>query len=338
MECSIIQILRAVEGGRISFSTLDAPRFRHFNHGELFYRVGNSAIIFNIWHDGRWRNLKCYTASIERRKIIYGDKLLESEIYIPIDERRGVWLDVLLDDWVEGMPLSDYLKQRVETSDNQALQKLSKDFDSLALDLLSSESAHGDITCENIIVDPSGELHLIDFDNAFTPELTGEQSIELGTEAYQHPLRSVDNFDRTIDDYSLALISTSLSLIALDATIYKQYNHIEGLLFDPRELVEQRNELLSFALTLFERQGAILEYRIAMMLTSQSCDLPDLHYLLRYKVEGVSLNAQPSELFCRGGLWGYLNEFGREVIPPLFDSALNFSESFAAVKIGTTWH
>ncbi len=341
MECSAIQILRSVEGSRATFRHLGTPEFKLTAHGRPLYYVGNSAIIFVIKHQGMWHCAKCYTSPVERRRraIIYGEKLLAEELYIAIDEKRGAWLDVVLEEWREGETLIDYLASLAGANDVDSLCSLSKKFDALALNLLSREWAHGDITCENIIVDNlTGELHLIDFDNVYTPELDGFKSCELGTEAYQHPVRGIDDFDRTIDDYSLALISTALSLIAQDPKIYTANSHLEGLLFDPQKIVERRSELFNQALTLFERKGAATEYRIAELLQSETLSLPTLYPLLHFKHSATCEQANPTTIFCRDGLWGYLNDFSREVIPPLFDAALSFSESLAAVKLRSTWH
>lgn len=338
MECSIIQILRSIEGSRATFKTLGSVEFRRTQQGKLLYHVGNSAIVFTIKQQGEWRAAKCYTSRSERIEVIYGDRLLRDELYIPIDNEQGVWLDLLITEWIEGVTLRERIRTLVQRNDSAGLSHLSKSFDALALELLESDHAHGDITCENILIDLQGELHLIDFDNSYTPQLAGLESLELGTEAYQHPARSASDFDRTIDDYSLALISSALSLIALSPEIFERHKDREGLLFDPKGVIERRDGPHALALQLFEKSGSIIEYRIAEMLQSATPALPHLCQLLHYKHRGVHRNARPSTIFCRHGLWGYLNDFSRKVIPPIFDAALAFSEGAAAVRINSTWH
>ncbi len=338
MECSIIQILRSIEGCRATFNTLGNVEFRRTQQGKLLYKVGNSAIVFSIRIDGEWRCAKCYTSHVERRTAIYGDRLLPQELYIPLDSEQGVWLDLLLAEWIEGVTLREQIQTMAKGGDTTGLYNLSRSFDGLALELLESERAHGDITCENILVDHLGKLHLIDFDNSYTPELAGLESLELGTEAYQHPARVASYFDRTIDDYSLALISSALSMIALSPEIFEQHKDREGLLFDPKKVIELRDELHSLALQLFEKNGAIMEYRIAEMLRSTSPTLATLSKLIHYKHRGVHPDTRPTTIFRRDKLWGYLNDFGREVIPPIFDAALAFNEGLAAVRINSTWH
>ncbi len=275
---------------------------------------------------------------MERRKAIYRDELLEEELYIPTSAEGGVWLDILLYDWIEGETLLECIKRAVSCGDRSALRRLSESFDTLSLNLLQEEWAHGDVTCENIIVDSAGSLHLIDLDNSFIPTLAGEISIELGTEAFQHPNRTIDHFDRNIDDYPLALISTALSLLTLDHTIYEDHAQCDGLLFDPAKILRGDCCLYKQCLAIFASRGEATAYRIATLLPSRLVDLPTLHHLLRHKLHGTLHGATPTTPVCRNGLWGYLDKDGREVIPPIFDTAREFRESLSVVKISSVWH
>ncbi|MFI3285106.1 MAG: WG repeat-containing protein [Rikenellaceae bacterium] len=339
MSCSVVQILRAMNNGTYLFRTLGGDvKLRNCDDGRLFYSVGNSAICFNFWHSDTWYSLKCYTSKSPYRRAIYGSKLLESELYIPQHSDRGEWIDVVTERWIEGEALSKTLPQALREGNSEQIKALSVEFDKLALKLLDQEWAHGDISYDNIIVDTKGALHLIDFDAAFTPQLAGKESIEIGTKAYQHSTRNTTHFDRSIDDYPLALISTTLSLLALDISTYTQYAADDGLLFDPLEIFENRSESYNFALTTLSMSGEIFAYNIAKMLSSRDIKLPQLQYIMRYKVEGVHPTAEPTTIFSHNDLWGYLNKYGREVIPPLFDQALDFNDSFAAVKLGSAWH
>ncbi len=338
MACSVVQILRSLHNAKASLRTLGEVALRCDAHGDLIYNVGNSAVLVSFWHKEQWRTLKCYTSKSPRRKQIYGSKLLEEELYVPQEGSRGEWIDLLIDNWIEGVTLGRYVERCVEAHDREALGRVSSKFDALALELLSQEWAHGDLACENIIVDMEGGLHLIDLDAAFMPQFAGEDSVELGAAAFQHPCRTSKHFDRMIDDYSIALLSSALSLLALDVTLYGKFQRLEGLLFDPAEILDGRSEIYPLALNCFAEVGDALSYNIAKLLKSGSVELPNLYSLIRLKVEGLHPLALPTTIFRRDGLWGYLNEFGREAIPPLFDSALDFSESFAAVKLGAVWH
>ncbi len=334
----IVQIVRAVDNPAPIFRTLGAVVLRRDEGGRLFYRVGNSALILCAQVAGCTKLLKCYTSASSYRQGIYGERLLLAELCVPSLFGEPNWVDVVVEDWVEGVTLKQYIERLVLSSDRAALRQLSARFDRLALELLSSESAHGDITCENIIVDSDGELHLIDFDASYLPLFEGCVSEGLGTEAYQHPARTADIFDRTIDDFPLALISTALSFIALDITALERFDVADGILFRPAEIVAGCSVALGEALSLFNTSGMFFAYVVACQLLSNLPALPELMSLMRLKVEGIHPQARPTNPVCIQGRWGYVNEFGRAVIPPIFAAAAPFSEGFAAVRIASQWH
>ncbi len=293
MICSITQLLRVFGSSQELFRTIDAASLRRKKSGELWYCVGGSGVIFNLEEDGRRYLLKCYTSKSRYCRAIYGDKLLEDELYIP-SEHGGLWLDVVVDSWREGSTLTAAIEDAVAADNRDKLQLLSQRFDRLALELLSAEWAHGDITCDNIIVSDSLELHLIDFDGSFLPCFAGRRSLEIGTQAFQHPLRDEEHFDRTIDDYSLALISTALAHLAFEPSIYPDFGSRDALLYDPAEAVEGRCELLHHALRSFAQRGDLFAYAVGGLLQSRSVELPELYPLLRYKVEGLHEAAKPT--------------------------------------------
>ena len=72
----------------------------------------------------------------------------------------------------------------------------------LITELRAAEIAHCDLQHGNVMVTPSGELKLVDYDCMCVPSLTGKRNLELGVTPYQHPQRdlhtklslSLDNF------------------------------------------------------------------------------------------------------------------------------------------------
>ncbi len=338
MALTTLQIVRsATSNFEGLLRTMEPVEILYDDEGELRYMVGNSAVTFCVKYRGRLCSMKCYNYSSPLRRDIYGDKLRENELYVYVDEQRGAWTDVVIDDWIEGAPLSRLLRRYVAQGRTDALHRLSSSFDALALKLLDSESAHGDITCDNIIVDREGELHLIDFDGAFIPSFAGKKSIEVGTAAFQHPLRSVDSFDRDIDDFSIALISSMLAAIAINQNLYYQLYDIDGFRLSPTQAIANRSAELDIILELFARQGASAAYRIARLLSWPHYALPKLRDYFAFKV-GKSRGRCGAELFVDGYLWGYIDSEGEQAIPPLFDNGFDFCDGYAAVEIAGSWH
>ena len=97
--------------------------------------------------------------------------------------------------------------------------------------LRSQPFAHGDIKPDNIIVRPDGTLTLVDYDGMFVPAMKGQKSPTIGTKDFSHPLRTVDDFDETIDDFALASIALSLKAISMNSTLLDTYGASDRLLF-----------------------------------------------------------------------------------------------------------
>lgn len=303
--------------------------------GRLCYTAGNSAVVFKIRHEGRLKSLRCYTRPAPNRAAIYGDHLFPEELFVYTAPDRGEWVDVVVDDWIEGTTLGEAIAEAAEIRDTDRLTVLSAAFDRLGLKMVSDDRAHGDLKPENVIVTPAGELQLIDFDARFLPAFAGMSSPELGTAAFRHPSRTAADFDASLDDYPIALISTALHALALDPTLHDRYRDRDGLLFDP--LLIDSDPALHEALTLFEHRCLGLEYRIARLLLAPTYRLFGLADLLRYCVNPQEAPDSTPELFAVNGLWGYRTP--REtVIPPLYDCAFDFSEGLAAVRLGRSWH
>lgn len=306
--------------------------------GRPLFSAGNSAAVFRIRHRGRLCALRCYFRPARHLRAIYGDRLLERELYLYTSPFEGTWTDVVLGDWIEGDTLHEAIERAALGGDRTRLRALSEAFDRMAARMVADEEAHGDLKPENIVVSTDGTLHPIDLDAAYLPQFAGEQSPELGTAAFQHPARTAADFDASLDDFPAALISTALHALQLDPSFYTRYDHTDGLLFRPRAILT--DQALEEALALFERTGRAVWYRIARQLYSPVLRLHDLPELLACAVREQSVAtpaAAAPELFVRDGLWGYRCE-GRTVVEPLYDCGFDFSEGLAAVRLGSTWH
>lgn len=336
--------------------------------GRMRYTVGNSAIVFRIRREGCIRSLRCYMHHPRHLPEIYGEKLLPQELFIYTSPAGGVWTDVVLGDWIEGITLHEAIVEAAEAGDTARLRRFAAAFDRMAAALTADDWAHGDLKPENIVADGEGRLHLIDFDAMFLPAFAGQPSPELGTAAFQHPARTVRDFDASLDDYPAALISTALHALALDPTLYARYSDADGLLFSPQKI--RTDTALREALALFEQAGLAAQYRIARLLRSPSLRLPELPQLLALAAEtpetdrteetagaektteteetadgnsGAAVRstdgtvAEETELFVENGLWGYRTP-EQVVVPPLYDCGFDFTEGLAAVRLGATWH
>lgn len=318
----------------------------------LGYCTGNSAVVSEVLaEDGRHLRLKCYTRPKENLEAVYGDSLRREELYVFTGD-GGVWIDVVVDDWIEGRTLSEVIDEAARTADRPRLAALAGRFDDLARRMLARDWAHGDLKPDNIIVTPEGELRLIDFDAVYLPELRRRRTCELGTAAWQHPSRGLEDYDRHLDDYPIALISTLLNALAVDPSILSRYADADGMPLDSQRIAAGRCEALEYIERMFAGRCMAARYRVAQLLRSRAYILPQLAGLLDLgrgseercegACEGVYKGvcdacAGRPELTMRNGLYGCECE-GREVIPPLFDDIAVCRDGVAEVVLGGVRH
>ena len=111
-------------------------------------------------------------------------------------------------------------------------------FCKMAAWLRSQPFAHGDIKPDNIMVRSDGTLTLVDYDGMFVPAMKGQKSPTIGTKDFSHPLRTIDDFDETIDDFALASIALSLKAISLNSSLLNEYGASDRLLFSAADYLD----------------------------------------------------------------------------------------------------
>lgn len=216
------------------------------DHGEPYRSSGAFAVVFKMKDEqtGKCYALKCFTEEQEGRAEAYrliadeldcvdssyvtSVKYLEKEIFVDSSCEEDEF-PVLLMDWVEGETMETYIANNYQ--DEYAMGMLCYRFCKLAAWLRSHPFAHGDIKPDNIIVRPDGTLTLVDYDGMFVPAMKGQKSPTIGTKDFSHPLRTVDDFDETIDDFALASIALSLKAISLKPSLLDEYGAADRLLF-----------------------------------------------------------------------------------------------------------
>ena len=123
-------------------------------------------------------------------------------------------------------------------TDTHAMSMLCYRFCKMAAWLRSQSFAHGDIKPDNIMVRPDGTLTLVDYDGMFVPAMKGQKSPTIGTKDFSHPLRTIDDFDETIDDFALASIALSLKAISLNPSLLDEYGASDRLLFSAADYLD----------------------------------------------------------------------------------------------------
>ena len=307
--------------------------------GRPVYVAGNAAVSFRVCYRGERKMLKCYTRTNENLKTIYGAAYRAKELCVIDMVGRHHWVDCLLMDYVEGRTLDEAI---CAATTEEEFVALAAGFDRMACELLSSERAHGDLKPENIIVRDDGAMVAIDWDNAFVPSFAGRRSPEIGTAAYQHPARTAEMFDKYVDDYSIAFISTLLHLMAVDESAAEHYRQLHEPKFLPSEFINpngwQATSKLADVLDIFALRGMAWEYRVAQMLSSATPYLSDLKRVMEFSQLPFKSDAEVVSLeYGPHGWWGCKS--GEEwIIPPLYSGGFEPAEGMALLELGAYRH
>ena len=222
-------------------------------YGEPYRSSGAFAVVFKMKDEqtGKCYALKCFTEEQEGRAEAYRKiaeelefvdssyitsvKYLEKEIFVDSNCENEEF-PVLLMDWIEGETMETYIAANY--TDTHAMAMLCYRFCKMAAWLRSQSFAHGDIKPDNIMVRPDGTLTLVDYDGMFVPAMKGQKSPTIGTKDFSHPLRTVDDFDETIDDFAFASIALSLKAISLNPSLLDQYGASDRLLFSAADYLD----------------------------------------------------------------------------------------------------
>ena len=190
-------------------------------------------------------------------------------------------IDTLIVGWIEGITLSDYLADcavgRASSSAGSSggngacasssaggyaggYASVSRAFDQLALEVLSAEYAHGDISPDNIII-VGDTMRLIDLDTRWEEAMSHAYST-IGTPRFTHRHKAFLR-NKHIDDFAIATLSTLLAALAT-------YDTAADAVTPPNELLTLGGSNLDRALDIARRRlrrvGDTAHYEMAMKI------------------------------------------------------------------------
>ena len=289
------------------------------DHREPYRSSGAFAVVFKMQDKstGKYYALKCFTEEQEGRADAYRQiadeldmvdspyitsvKYMEKELFVDSQCEEDEF-PVLLMDWVEGETMEAYISANYHNQ--SAMSMLCYRFGKMAAWLRTQSFAHGDIKPDNIIIRPDGSLALVDYDGMFVPSMKGSKSPTIGTKDFCHPLRTVDDFDETIDDFSLASIALSLKAISMNSTLLDTYGASDRLLFSENDYRNPSNSKVISALQelMYDKDFCILYSLFLLALARKDLSLCSFKLfigekpLLPQTIEDLSTKATEEEL------------------------------------------
>ena len=235
----ISEYIEAIRYAEDNFDKLSNLRPVLDDNGNPVMSGGNFAVVFKMKdiETGKMYAVKCFTREQEEREERYREiiKVLEhvkspyfvstqyydKELFVDTSQSNETEFPVLVMDWVEGVPLDEYMKS---IADNQFYRELlANRFQKLVCWLLPQPFAHGDLKPDNIIVKEDGSIVLLDYDGMFVSALRGREALENGTPLYRHAGRKSSFFNEYIDDYAAVLLLLLLKVNAITTIDIEDY-------------------------------------------------------------------------------------------------------------------
>ena len=247
----ISEYIEAIKSAEDNFKELSYLRPVLDDDGLPVMTSGNFAAVFKMKdeRDGKIYAVKCFTKEQQGREEAYHQiaedlkdvdspylvsiRYLEKELFVDTEQTDKTEFPVLLMDWVEGKTLDKYLRENLD--DKYALEMLAYHFNRLAQWLIPQPFAHGDLKPDNILVREDGTLVLVDYDGMYVPAMRGQKAKEMGSPDFQHPLRTVEDFNEHMDDFSILSILLSLCVLLIKPDFLKKYGAEDRLLFSQND-------------------------------------------------------------------------------------------------------
>ncbi len=213
--------------------------------GMPFVAAGNCAYVFKLKRPIWDRAVRCFRGFLGDREDRYTaiDQHLDNNripyvVSFEYDSEGmlvfGRRYPILVMEWISGPTLDVFVGEVIGKKD--VLIYLADEWCRVVKALEEAKVAHGDLQHGNIIVH-SGQLRLVDLDGMFVPALAGGRAPEIGHPAYQHPQRTAEHFDLSLDNFSALVIYLSLRALAEAPDLWKQF-HDENLIFARQDFLD----------------------------------------------------------------------------------------------------
>jgi hypothetical protein len=205
---------------------------------------GGFALTYTISSGSKKYAVRCFQRESPNLQIRYNAisnklKSLNSDYFVDFEyQPKGITINecsypIVKMDWAQGETLGEYIERY---HNNVAyISRLIPLLTQLSTFLEVQRIAHGDIQPGNVMVSNTTvlpKLQLIDYDGMYVETLSNLGSSELGLKNFQHPGRTSEVWDRTLDRFSFIALNLALrAIIALPDIWGKTQSDSETIIF-----------------------------------------------------------------------------------------------------------
>jgi hypothetical protein len=150
---------------------------------------------------------------------------------------NGKTYPIIKMEWINGLLINEFVSKHL--NDNNILSMLQRKLIEISIDLERNKIGHGDIQCGNILICGTGtdfKIKLIDYDGMYVPDLAFKNALEKGRSEFQHPRRTLKNYNHEMDRFSFWVIITALEALKFDKSLWNTvmdggFNTLDNFLF-----------------------------------------------------------------------------------------------------------
>ena len=283
----------AVQNPRLCFkgTELEPGKVSLNQRGMPLVFSGAFACVYPVSVGKRTFAVRCFTREVSDQQARYGELssyllnvLPPSFVHFEYLEQgislRGDWYPIVRMEWVEGELLSRFVGSRLDQPDT--LRRVAAQWrGGPTASLRGLRIAHNDLQHGNVLVQRDGSIRLVDYDGMFLPKFRGERSPELGHKNYQHPGRSPDHYNESVDNFPSLVIYISLLAIASDRGLW-DFHDEDNLIFTRSDYADpQSSEVFGRLKSSPDKAVARLAERLEEYCALPLEKVPDLESVLQ---------------------------------------------------------
>jgi serine/threonine protein kinase len=183
---------------------------------------GGFALTYNITTPNKKYAVRCFhkeSKLIEKRYDAISKRIatLKSQYFLQFEfQYKGIriggeYYPIVKMEWAMGETIGEFVEKNYNKK--QQLQSLINSLLVLVSFLEVNKISHGDIQPGNIMVSTNGSVQLIDYDGMYVEALNTLGSSELGHRNFQHPKRTPNCWNYSLDRFSFISIIFSLQVL-----------------------------------------------------------------------------------------------------------------------------